>query len=125
VVVNVYDSNTILVATVQTNPDGTFHLEVPAGNYTVVASAPGFLRAQAAVPSLNPGVTRILPSITLAAGDIDGNDVIDQFDALTLGMAYNSSTPAAADLNSDGIINVLDLEALAKNYRKTGPVAWQ
>jgi hypothetical protein len=39
-------------------------------------------------------------------------------------MNYNLAAPAAADLNNDGTINVLDLEALAKNYRKTGPVAW-
>jgi hypothetical protein len=60
----------------------------------------------------------------LLAGDIDGNNVIDQFDALTIGMSYNTATPAAADLNNDGTINVLDLELLAKNYRKTGPLPW-
>jgi hypothetical protein len=58
-------------------------------------------------------------------GDIDNNNVIDQFDALTIGMNYNAATPAAADLNHDGVINVLDLELLARNYRKTGPVAWE
>jgi hypothetical protein len=39
-------------------------------------------------------------------------------------MGYNTITPAAADLNNDGVINVLDLELLARNYRKTGPIAW-
>jgi hypothetical protein len=63
--------------------------------------------------------------ITLPAGDIDGNNIIDQFDALTIGMNYNAAEPSIADLNSDGIINVLDLELLAGNYRKTGPVVWQ
>ena len=125
VVINVYDTSTTLVATLQTQPDGSFQLEVPPGNYTVVASAPGFLPAQAAVPSLNPGVTRFLPLIALLAGDIDNNNVIDQFDAMTIGMNYNSATPAAADLNSDGTINVLDLELLAQNYRDTGPIVWQ
>ena len=109
----------------QTQPDGSFQLEVAPGNYTVVASASGFLSAQAAVPSLNPEVTRFLPPIALLAGDIDGNNAIDQFDALTIGMSYNAAVPAAADLNNDGIINVLDLELLAQNYRETGPVVWQ
>jgi hypothetical protein len=63
--------------------------------------------------------------ITLPAGDIDGNNIIDQFDALTIGMNYNAAEPSIADLNNDGIINVLDLELLAANYRKTGPVIWQ
>ena len=53
------------------------------------------------------------------------NFMIDQFDAMTIGMNYNMAFPFAADLNNDGVINVLDLELLAKNYRKTGPVAWQ
>jgi hypothetical protein len=123
VVVNVYDTGMNLVATMQTNPDDSFQFEVAAGTYTVIAISEGFLRAQA-TETISAGVTRILPTIDLIAGDIDGNNIIDQFDALTIGMSYNSATPAAADLNNDGTINVLDLEALAKNYRQTGPVSW-
>jgi hypothetical protein len=66
-----------------------------------------------------------LPPIVLLAGDIDDNGIIDQFDALTIGMSYNSPTPSVADLNNDNTINVLDLEALARNYRTTGPIVWQ
>jgi hypothetical protein len=73
--------------------------------------------------TITDGSTTPLPTITLIAGDIDGDNVIDQFDALTIGMNYNKAIPSEADLNNDGIINVLDLELLAKNYRKTGPVA--
>lgn len=123
VTVNVYDANNTLVATMETTPDGRFRLEVSPGTYTVVASEPGFLRAQGTV-TLTTGNTIILP-LTLLAGDIDGNDVIDQFDALTIGMNYNTNIPEVADLNDDGTINVLDLELLAKNYRKTGPIDWE
>ena len=66
-----------------------------------------------------------MPNVSLLAGDIDNNGVIDQFDAMTIGMSYNTATPAAADLNNDGTINVLDLELLASNYRKAGAIAWQ
>lgn len=125
VIVKVYNASLIFVATLETKPDGTFQVEVPPGDYTVVASAAGFLRAQADVPSLNPEVPRILPPITLLAGDIDGNDVIDQLDAMTIGMNYNYIFPEIADLNGDAIINVLDLELLARNYRKMGPVVWE
>jgi len=121
-VINVYDTNNVLVATKQSS-DGKFSFAVAPGTYTVVAVAPGFLRAQRTI-TLMTGITNILPTIPLPAGDIDANNLIDQFDALTIGMSYNSSTPAAADLNNDGIINVLDLELLAQSYRKTGPVAW-
>ena len=124
VTIQVFDSGNQLVGTEMASEDGTFSLDVPAGTYTVVASASGFLRAQASV-TITDGVTTTLPDITLLAGDIDGNDVIDQFDAMTIGMSYNTALPPAADLNNDGTINVLDLELLAQNYRETGPTAWE
>ena len=124
VTVNLYDSGNVLVATVSANLDGTFSLTAPAGTYAVVATAPGFLSA-AGSATLTSGGTTTLPDVSLLAGDIDGNNVIDQLDALTIGMNYNTATPAAADLNNDGTINVLDLELLAANYRETGPTVWQ
>jgi hypothetical protein len=70
------------------------------------------------------GDTTTMPTVALPAGDIDGNSIIDQYDALTIGMNYNAAAPFAADLNSDGVINVLDLELLAANYRKSGAMLW-
>ena len=75
--------------------------------------------------NISAGGTSTKPVISLLAGDLDGNNVIDQFDALTIGMSYNTATPSAADLNNDGNINVLDLELLAQNYRDTGPSIWE
>jgi hypothetical protein len=126
VTINLYNSDGSNAGSVTANADGTFTLAAPAGTYTaVVASANGFLKAQASSVTLTGGVATTLTVITLPAGDIDGNNIIDQFDALTIGMNYNAAEPSIADLNSDGIINVLDLELLAGNYRKTGPVVWQ
>ncbi len=124
VTVSLLDANSVVVQSVVTNPDGSFILTATAGNYTITASASGFLGHQGSV-SLTAGNTIVKPAITLWAGDIDGNNVIDQFDALTIGMGYTSSTPVEADLNNDGIIDFLDLELLAENYRKTGPSVWQ
>ena len=124
VTVNLYDLDDVLVETVSVNLDGTFTLTLPAGTYTAVACANGFLNAQASV-TITGSDTTTLTTMRLPAGDIDGNGIIDQFDALTIGMNYNAAEPSVADLNNDGIINVLDLEALAGNYRKTGPVVWQ
>jgi hypothetical protein len=117
-------SGTTLVTSVTANNDGTFTLTAPAGSYTVLATSSGFLSAQGSA-TITGGGSGTKPTITLLAGDIDGNNVIDQFDALTIGMNYNAATPSAADLNNDGVINVLDLELLAGNYRKTGPIAWE
>ena len=122
--VGLYDVGGTLVTSVPTDPDGFFLLSAPAGTYTLVAVANGFLSAEGSV-TLIGGSTITQTTVTLLAGDIDNNGVIDQFDALTIGMSYNTATPAAADLNDDGVINVLDLELLAQNYRETGPIAWQ
>jgi hypothetical protein len=124
VTVSLYDALDLLVTSVEANPDGTFSLTAPGGTYTVRATADGFLSAEGPV-NISSGSTTTMPTLSLLAGDIDGNDVIDQFDALTIGMNYNGSTPAAADLNNDGVINVLDLEVLAGNYRETGPTVWE
>ena len=125
VTVTLYDSNNAVAGSVQANADGTFSLSISAaGNYKAMASAPGYLKAQGSVNITN-GNTTTLQTISLLAGDVDGNGVVDQFDAMTIGMNYNQGGPAAADLNNDGNINVLDLELLAANYHKTGPTAWQ
>lgn len=123
VTVRLYAGST-QVAMATAAQDGTFSLQAPAGSYTAVASAEGYLDAQGAA-TLTSGSTTTMPTVTLPAGDIDGNDVIDQFDAMTIGMNYNGTTPPAADLNNDGVINVLDLELLATNYRMSGALAWQ
>jgi hypothetical protein len=124
VTVSLFNADSTLAGSVTANPDGTFSLAAPAGPYTVFATASGYLSAQASI-TLTDGTTTTMPTISLLAGDIDNNNVIDQFDAMTIGMSYNSATPTAADLNNDGVINVLDLEMLAGNYRETGPVLWE
>lgn len=123
VTVNVYNADSSLAGTVAANPDGTFTLSLAPGTYTAIASAEGFLDAQGA-PVITSGNTTTLSTISLLAGDIDNNGVIDQFDALTIGMGYNTGVPSAADLNNDGVINVLDLELLAANYNQSGALAW-
>ena len=123
VTVSLYNASDVLVTSVTANPDGTFSLTAPAGTYTITASASGFLDAEGSA-TITGGSTGTKSDITLLAGDIDGNGVVDQFDALTIGMSYNSATPSEADLNNDGIINVLDLELLASSYRESGPQEW-
>ena len=120
VTVRLLDANEAEITSVVANTDGMFLMTPPPGEYTVVAKASGFLSYKGSV-TLAAGDQMEFPSWSLIPGDVDGNDVIDQFDALTIGMSYSDSTPDAADLNSDAIINFLDLELLAENYRQTGP----
>lgn len=124
VTVSLLNSDSSVAAVTTTNSDGTFLLTTNPGSYIVIASAEGYLNAQGII-TLADGINSVMPTITLPAGDIDGNDVIDQYDALTLGMNYNVIAPTAADLSNDGLTNILDLELLAENYRKAGALAWQ
>ncbi|MBI2331772.1 MAG: hypothetical protein HYU84_06380, partial [Chloroflexi bacterium] len=124
VTIQLFDAGNVLVVSQAANPDGTFNIPLTDGTYTIIASAQGFLNAQGFVTLTNGAITT-MQTVSLPAGDIDGNSVIDQFDALTIGINYNASIPAAADLNNDGVINVLDLELLAANYRLSGALAWQ
>ncbi len=89
-----------------------------------MASAEGFLSAQGSVTAVNGSVIS-MPSVSLIAGDIDNNGVINQLDVLTIRMNYDTVIPAAADLNNDGVINVLDLGILAENYGKSGALLWK
>lgn len=111
-----------LVNLAEADTSGAFSLFAAAGTYTIVASAPGYLKAQATI-ILGTGVLTA-PSIDLVPGDLDDNGLIDQYDLLSVGINYNRSVPAAADLNNDGVINVLDLQIIAKHYPLSGPSAW-
>jgi hypothetical protein len=124
VTVTLYNPDTTVAGTTTTDVNGYFSLTVPAGSYTIVASAVGFLKAQGS-PTVTSGATTTMQTVSLLAGDIDGNDVIDEFDAMTIGINYGLANPDAADLNGDGVINVLDLEMLAANYREAGALNWQ
>ena len=124
VTVDLFTEDNWVVTSIAANADGTFSLTAPAGRYNIVAHASGFLSALGSA-TITGGSTSVKPMIILLAGDIDSNFMINQLDAMTIGMNYNKAAPTEADLNTDGIINVLDLELLAKNYRKTGPVSWE
>jgi hypothetical protein len=67
-------------------------------------------------------------SITLEglwAGDIDGNNVVDQADLLELqaGFGLLEGQPgfnADADFNGDGVVDVLDFSILARSFGRRG-----
>jgi hypothetical protein len=124
VTIRLYKPDNTIAAENKANPDGTFNFTFIEGTYTITASAEGYLSAQGSVTLANGSVVT-KQTVSLIAGDIDGNGVVDQLDALTIRMNYNSATPTAADLNNDGVIDVLDLGILAENYGKSGVQPWQ
>jgi murein DD-endopeptidase MepM/ murein hydrolase activator NlpD len=124
VTVRLYNAQSVIVATTTTGAGGSFGLQVPGGNYTIVAQVEGHLNAQGSITLVN-GVNKTMQTVTLIPGDVDGNSTINQLDALSIGMNYNASTPTSADLNNDGTINLLDLQLLAAHFGQSGALNWQ
>ena len=129
VTVTLTDSEGTVIATANPDATGVFSISAPPGTYTLTAGASGYLNAENTAVVVVAGEITDMVAITLLAGDISGDagvpdGVVDQLDAMSIGMNYNLATPEIADLNADGIINVLDLELIADNYLVTGPQPW-
>ena len=64
-----------------------------------------------------------LADVTLLAGDIDDDGLIDITDAVAIGAVFNNSSPPEArlipDLNIDGVVDILDLILMSANYGQT------
>ena len=114
---------------VQTGADGGFTifsnglLEIHHSGYL---SAQIDVRARLAQVSVGSGLQAAsLGSITLLAGDVNGDNAINIFDLAYMANRYRSSDPTA-DLNGDGQVNIFDLAMAANNYRLQGPLTdWQ
>ncbi|MBE7471032.1 MAG: hypothetical protein DPW09_35825 [Anaerolineae bacterium] len=100
-------------------PSGLFAV-TPADSLSFIF--PGYLAAQLTAPE---GQAANLNTITLPAGDVNGDSLINILDMTYLAGRY-LSTDATADLNGDGVVNILDLTLVAANYQRRGPLTtWQ
>jgi hypothetical protein len=108
--------NELGVATT-TTPNGDFTLaDLDLGAYSLTASSPGFLSVTCTGAALNGEATPVT-GVTLLAGDLNNDGVIDVADAAQIGLAVDGNNSGAeADLNLDGAANVLDLILLATNF---------
>lgn len=102
-----------------TDSQGNFLFEtVASGAYTAVADRAGFLEAVCEDVSHTATVLTTLLDVTLLAGDIDGDTLIDITDATAIGIVFGTPDDVA-DLNADGVVDVLDLILMAVNYGQT------
>jgi hypothetical protein len=79
----------------------------------------GYLRGQMVSPDGHMG------TITLLAGDVTRDNLIDSSDIETISAHYHSAE-TTTDLNADGRVDILDLSLVTGNYNQRGPVSdWQ
>jgi subtilisin family serine protease len=102
-----------------TGTDGHFEITTvlsAAQNYQCLQVVqPGFLTGQHPAPTGDLGI------ITLASGDVTGDNVIDIFDLTFIAVRYDSDD-SSADIVADGIVDIFDLVIVAGNYGQQGPL---
>lgn len=107
----------------QTDLTGEFNF---FGGASLVAKQAGYLTAVAEIKaSSNPNGPVNVGSITLLAGDVTGDNVINIFDLSYMANRFKSDD-TSADLNGDGVVNIFDMVLASGNWQKQGPLTgWQ
>jgi hypothetical protein len=106
---------------VVTGDDGYFEIMADPGRVYLCLQAfhTGYLRGQKVLPSGRMG------TIILRAGDVTGDNVIDNSDLTIVSESLRSSNPTA-DVNADGKVDIFDLSLASGNFNWRGPVTnWQ
>ncbi|HHU76180.1 MAG TPA: S8 family serine peptidase [Firmicutes bacterium] len=104
--------------------NGTYGIDLPLGNYTLIAACKRHLTATRDVELSKTGQLSLAP-IKLHVGDLNDDNKIDLADLTILSLAYHTrpgdkNWNPLADLNGDGFINNLDLNLLIQNYGMKG-----
>jgi hypothetical protein len=81
------------------------------------------LCAASTIMALRP----VRPAKALVPGDINGDGIVNIYDATLASAAFGSVTGdpnynLLADMNSDGKIDIFDMLLLAMNFGQTGPI---
>ncbi len=111
-------------AQVQTDAEGNFSL---AGQGPITVQHPGYLGAVADTAMAGQSGTEgnSLGSITLLAGDLNQDNVINIFDLALIASQLDTQN-TISDLNADGTVNIMDVALIASNFGQQGPQEdWQ
>jgi hypothetical protein len=100
-----------------TGDDGYFEIMSDPGRLFQCLQVfhPGYLRGQEEWPSGRMG------TIILRAGDVTGDNAIDNADLDVVSEGFRSSN-STADVNADGKVDILDLSLVSGNFNWRGPV---
>jgi beta-lactamase superfamily II metal-dependent hydrolase/chitodextrinase len=109
-----------------TKKDGSFiitNLKESISGYTLRVSKPGYLYRDIKIMNLTSDVTVSSKEqpVTLWAGDIKSDNVINMEDVIKIAVEFNTNSRDAGfkyeyDLNKDNAINIMDFIAIARNF---------
>lgn len=95
---------------------GSFSAELAPGQYDMTISRSGYL--DAVTSNIRVGNNQItLPHITLCAGDLNGDGIIDVDDIMVSRRSFDSLIPLI-DLNGDKIAGADDINVIVRNMMK-------
>ena len=119
--VKLYNSSNAIVDSQNTNDDGYYTLNAPAGSgYTLVVTKPGYLSFTLKELTIADGADIETIDMMQMGGDIDGDGYINSVDLVCL-ISEFGRTPInypLADIDGDGFVNSVDLTIMLAGYGK-------
>jgi hypothetical protein len=110
-----------IVADVQTAVDGRYEIiDARAGVYEFLFEHDLYLPAHLTGCNTGAGPEFSPPAVTLVAGDLNRDAVINIMDLTRCAAVFGTGDPGA-DLNADGVVNLLDLVLIGVNFGRVGP----
>ena len=105
-----------------TKEDGSFVAVAPEGAFDVVVQKGGCLTYTVKNVTADEGDV-VLPEITLAVGDVNGDEMINARDIgvfrKDFGKAVENCANPYTDINGDGNVNARDINVLRRNFGKS------
>jgi hypothetical protein len=124
-----YEGTTVTVGElppVTTSSDGTYTVQdVLQGQHALRAEKPGYLGAEGDLSIVGAGETKTLATVTLLAGDLNGDGTVNLFDLVLISTTYGKQDTDSlrSDLNGDGTVDLFDLVLVGGNLHQSGPIA--
>jgi hypothetical protein len=105
--------------------DGGEPITVSRAGYLTAVASPGTAALHASTTSRGDTAAAIVGTITLLAGDLNQDNLINVFDLAIIASHLDTDDPLS-DLNADGVVNILDVALIGGNFGQQGPQTdWQ